>query len=359
MVNAGLDGHNEGLTTGLKQVDTYTYGATRGTYVLLGADSGVGKTTLADFMYLFNTWMAAKKKGQKLYVKYFSWELDKARKKARWVSYWIKLKFGIEIPSAFILGRGQGKLDDKQLMMVKWGYSVIEEMMKDVEIFDGMLHPTGVLNKIIDHFQSIGTIFRDTPKDKKKQGMITGYQPDDPNCLTVIIVDHMALVHTEAGALNTKQAMDRLSIYFVQLRNIFGALIVAIQQFNPDMLDVYRQQKKSQSAVIPNRLDFGDSKYTYRDADVVMGLVKPAAFQLKEYFDHKLEDFGNYFLALHILKNRDGPPDKFLPLFMNPIAGMFWDIPRAPLHPADYKIFEDEATRLDPISEQYSMKSAA
>jgi hypothetical protein len=124
-------------------------------------------------------------------------------------------------------------------------------------------------------------------------------------------------------------------------------------------MDSYRQQKKSEKAITPTRLDFGDSRYTYRDADVVFGLVKPLAFQLKEYHEHKLEDFGQYFLALHILKNRDGPPDKFLPIFMNPIAGMFWDMPKAPLAPADYKVFENEAKRLDPISEQYSMKSAA
>lgn len=347
-VTRGRQGLNKGFDNGLKTVNKYINGTHRGRYILIGADSGVGKTTIADYMYVFSLWMAARQAGVKIYIKYFSFEISSAEKKAKWVCYWIKHKYRIEVSSDYIMGRIPGKpLTDEHFRMVLRGYAIVEEMLKDITLIDNVLHPTGVLNRLIeDHYEKIGTVIRDTPKEGKKKGMIRAYKPNDPSAITVAIIDHMALTHPEAGAQNAKQIMDRLSMYFVQLRNIFGTTIVAIQQFSTNMMSAYREQKRSEVAIQPQRLDFGDSTYTFRDADLVFGLVKPVQFNLSTYHGFHMKELGQYFIALHLMKNRYGPSDRIFPLFINPIVGRFYDMPTDPLSPA-LKFFYDESKRLE------------
>lgn len=349
----GREGLNEGMDNGLKRVNTYIHGTHRGRYILIGADSGVGKTTLADFMYVYSLWRAAKKTGIKLYVKYFSFEISATEKKAKWVAQWIRSVYRIDLPTDYITGKiADLRLSDEHLKMVMHAYAIVEEVLKDVTIIDYLLHPTGMLNRVVEeHFEKIGTVIRDTPKEGKKKGMIKAYRPNDPTAMTVVIVDHLALINGEAGALNTKAAMDRWSLYSVQLRNIFKCTIVQIQQFSTSMMSAYREQKRTEVAIAPQRLDFGDSTYTYRDADLVFGLVKPIQYNLPVFHGYNLEQLGPYFVAMYLMKNRYGPADRMLPLFMNPIAGMFYDVPSPT---SNLSFFDDQAKYLDDICQQFN-----
>jgi replicative DNA helicase len=352
-VQRGREGLNEGMDNGLKRINTYIHGTHRGRYILIGADSGVGKTTLADFMYVYSLWRAAKRAGIRLYVKYFSFEISATEKKAKWVAQWIRAVYREDLPTDYIMGRIAGmRLEDRHMKMVMRAYAIVEEVLKDVTIIDYLLHPTGMLNRVIEeHFEKIGTVIRDTPKEGKKKGMIKAYRPKDPTAMTVVITDHLALINGEAGAMNTKAAMDRWSLYSVQLRNIFRCTLVQIQQFSTSMMSAYREQKRTEVAIAPQRLDFGDSTYTYRDADLVFGLVKPIQYNLPVFHGYNLEQLGPYFVAMYLMKNRYGPADRMLPLFMNPISGMFYDIPSP--H-SDLSHFDTQAKYLDDICQAFN-----
>lgn len=355
-VKRGMDGMNEGMDNGLKTINTYIHGTHRGRYILIGADSGVGKTTLADFMYMYSLWRAAKLKGVKLYIKYFSFEISATEKKAKWVCQWIKALYKLDLSTDYVMGRIPGLLlSSEHLRLVMRAYGVVEEVLRDVTIIDHMLHPTGMLNKLIeDHYEKIGTVVRDAPKGDRKKGMIRSFKPNDPSAWTVCIVDHLALINVEGGATTTKQIMDRWSMYSVQLRNIFNTSLIQIQQFSTNMMSAYREQKKSEVAISPQRLDFGDSSYTYRDADLVFGLVKPVQYDLKTFHGYHLEDLGQYFIALFLMKNRYGPADRAFYLFMNPLAGMFYDMPKDPHNPVSMKFYIDEAKRIEQLCQQFS-----
>lgn len=363
-VQRGRVGANVGLDNGLVGVNTYINGTHRGRYYLIGADTGVGKTTLCDFMYVFSAWAAAKAIGRAIKIYYCSFEVSKLDKMAKWSAYYIFEKYGIELPVDYIFGRNKDHLlTDEHLAMVKEGYDMVEELMKDVIFYTGNTHPTAIFLGIVNnHYAKAGTIHRLDPRNPKSY--IIGYTPNDPDEETLLIVDHMALVDSEKG-LSLKGTMDQLSKHFITLKNMFGTTIIAIQQFSTDLLQAKRERamtaKPSQQErmVAPNRLDFGDSKTLYRDAEVVFGLVKPADFELAKSSDQwelgptSTGGLGDYYLLLYLMKNRYGPDNKVFSLFANHIAGKFYDLPNSF---DDRAVWYDKAQQLDITWRSFSQK---
>src|SRR6187431_1115063 len=137
MVEQGRLGKNVGWGNGFKRLNNHLHGTHRGRYYLIGADSGVGKTTYADFSYLLEQYEYAKAHGKKWYCRYYSFELSKTEKIARWVSYYIARKFGRVYPSNYILGRIDGHLPTAEDMhYIRAGYAYVHEMMKHMTIIE-------------------------------------------------------------------------------------------------------------------------------------------------------------------------------------------------------------------------------
>lgn len=87
------------------------------------------------------------------------------------------------------------------------------------------------------------------------------YKPHNPNRYWIIIIDHIALMLEERG-FNTKQNIDKMSQYLVQLRNNYQAIPVVIQQL---AFDSENDDRHKSGRLTPTLRDFGDSKYTTRD----------------------------------------------------------------------------------------------
>jgi hypothetical protein len=357
-VERGRQGLSMGFDNGLTRINEFLYGTHRGRYYLIGADSGVGKTTLADFMFIISMWLDCKRKGVPIRIVYLSFELSKAAKIARWVSLFIKFLYNLEIPSDYIMGRIPGfLLSDDHMEMVKVAKSYVDLFLKDCEVIEAGVHPTWILNHMVELYEQLGTINRAPhPKDPKKKGFISGYTPKDPNQVTMLVCDHLALAHGEKDATSLKAIIDKISNYAVFLRNTFDTIIVFLQQFSTDLVSTHRASKKGDSYIVPQRIDFGDSKYTYRDADVVFGLVSPMGFDEKKYKGYDIERLLNYFLALHLMKNRHGPASRMMPLFMNPAAGIFHELPKDPLNELEMEPWYTEVDRLEKVGSLFIPK---
>ena len=368
-VQRGRLGHNRGLENGLIRINNSIYGTHQGRYYLIGADSGVGKTTVSDFMFVLKAWQSAKKLGRRIKIFYCSFEISKLAKQARWCSHFIFLIYGVELPASYILGNIPNVyLTDEHMAMVKVGFERVEEIMKDVIFLEDAVHPTAIFESIVtDHYSKIGTVERTSvsaaDKLKGKKGFVKHYTPDDPDYMTLLVVDHLGLIGTEMG-LDLKGAMDKLSRYFIILRNQFNTTIVAIQQFSTDLLSAKRDRAvaasgSSKAAMIsPTRLDFGDTKTTYRDADVVVGLVKPASFEMSDFqgYDTNTSEFGglgDYFLAMYLMKHRQGPSDKKYAIFINYVAGICYDLPQSL---EQIQPWYDKAAQLDQLCLSFSPK---
>lgn len=363
----GRKGLSIGFANGLERINKFLYGTHRARYYLIGADSGVGKTTLCDFMYVISLWMDAKLKGIPIRIVYLSFEISSEQKIARWISLFIKFLYEKDIPADYIMGRIAGLLiNDQDEQMIRHAKQYVDTFLQDCELIDGAAHPTWILNHMIKMYEGdkdagikgLGTVIRDKPKNKKDPGFIRGFIPHDPRLMTVLVCDHVALAHPEAHATTLKAIIDKLSNYAVMLRNTFGTTIVFLQQFATDLMSTHRSNKKGDAVIAPQRLDFGDSKYTYRDADVVMGLVAPMMFDHENYKKYDITELQQYFLACHLMKNRYGPAGWMIPLFINPIAGTFKELPADPLNGVAMQPWYDEVSRLNKVIDLFQPKAA-
>lgn len=371
-VQSGRQGGNAGLNNGLQRINRYIYGTQKGRYYLIGADSSVGKTTLADFMFVLSTWADAKAKNIPIKIYYCSFEMARIDKVARWVSFYIFQKTGKCIPSEYILGRIHGNtVSEEDLALIIEAYNVVNEMMKDIILIDGAVHPTKIFEDIIEHhYEKEGKVVRQAVNaadaKKGKKGRVMRYIPNDPKAITLLVIDHLGLLSEEMG-LNTKGVIDKMSRYGIVLRNLFQTTCVFIQQFSTDLLQTKRQQLlqlsggKKASAIIPTRLDFGDSKATYRDAEVVIGLVKPYLFDIEDFWGINTGKtssggLGDYMIAGCLMKNRYGAANKITPLFLNPIAGVAYDLPDS-LDEDVLIPWYSKAKELDKVVQQYNPKS--
>lgn len=312
------------LNIRMKRLSSYIHGLMNDRIYLIGADSGVGKTTLTDWMLISGV-LDALQRGVPIKVRYYSWEISRAMKEAKWLSMFIYLMYKQRLASDYLLGRMPDYLPgEEHLKMVMSAYKQIEKVMSVIEFIEPDYTSSEIHEQMIAMAAEHGKIKRIASTDGS--GKIIGYEKYDPRSVLFAVYDHMALVGQEFGE-RTKDSIDGVSQNAVMHRNIFGISSIFIQQFSTDLMTLNRTKGRNADSLIPQRVDFGDSKYTYRDADIVLGLLRPADFDVIEYLNYPINDLGRFFIANHIMKNRYGDAGIMCPTFMDYIPGVPLDLP--------------------------------
>jgi hypothetical protein len=82
--------------------------------------------------------------------------------------------------------------------------------------------------------------------------------------------------------------------------------IVIVQQFSFESESTERRKGNNEMAIIPTARDFGDSKYTTRDANIVIGLTNPYYFGLDKFKGYDIAKLAGYYRCVTIIVNRNG-----------------------------------------------------
>ena len=192
-------------------------------------------------------------------------------------------------------------------------------------------NPTGIYKYCKNYAEEHGTVYTKLKKMKDEYGLIQEkqvfdrYEQDDPNEYRLIIIDTINLIDTERG-MNLKQSMDKLSEYCAKyLRNRYHYSPVVIQQ---QAFDQEGNEAFKIGRVRPSVAGLGDSKYTSRDSNVVLGLFSPFRFALKEYEGYDISKFKDNIRFLEMVVNRDGEMGGLCPLFFDGAVCRFEELPR-------------------------------
>lgn len=342
-VDRGLLGKNEGLPNGLGSLNNYIYGIQKARYYLLGGETGTGKTTLTDKAFLFEPYhymKAINGLGDSLIEinwTYYSFEQGKRSKRSSWASKLMHDKFKIRLPVAYLLGKGKNRINDEHYQHCLVIDGELEELFDTITMIDIPVTPSQFKLDLYRYGTKHGTWHTKRLLDAngkprlnkagKEMLEVVGWTPKNPDATHMFLMDHIAYAALEFP--NLKQNIDTISRTAVQFREMCQWTFVFIQQFNTELASVERQKFKK-NALAPQRVDFGDSRYTYQDADVVFGMLNPNNYDLLEFGGYNIVKMGGYAIWAFLMKNRhDGPPNRAVPFFMDPVAGTFDEIPEA------------------------------
>lgn len=338
-INEGQSGRYLGLNNGLGRINNYIYNVQRSWYYLIGGLSNTGKTTFVDSI-LLNALREAKSKDIKVDVFYYSYEIDKKTKFTQWLSNHIYHKYDIEIAPEAIAGLGDNRLKPHEEELVRMEVPHMQEIFDRINFRFDATNPTGIYKELFDHFESTGTFVKEkyssmSINDYGEQAVdnkerIKEYIPSDPNRYVIAIIDHMALCKLERK-FTLKENIDKLSNYFVTLRNICGLTIFALQQFNQGLHAIDRKKYNGED-LLPQQNDFKDSTNPYTDSDTALGIMNPHAMnsaseKIVGYNISKTSGIKGNFRIVHIIKNRKGRAELSFGYFFNAKMGYFSCLP--------------------------------
>ena len=333
-VQNGLDGRNSGIPMGFDRLNRYI-GIRKSMYFLVGGLTGSGKTSFIDDAFVLNPYdwyITQKNPGIKLRMIYRSMERSRTYKLAKWVSRKIFLDHGEIIPVNKLLGwTDRMSKDEHDLFLMYEDY--MANMSECITIIDGPENAVGIAKELKAHALQNGRIEQVDEYNKI-------YIPNNPNEITIVVIDHIGLLKTTKDQTTKKAAIDKMSDELRYARDFYGYTPVAVSQFNRDISNPIRIKNGD---VEPQLEDFADSSQTQNDADVVLALFDPMRYKVQDpsgYNMEKLKDqYGaKYFRSLRLIKNSYGEDDIRIGLgFMGQI-GMFKELPRRKdITDADYE----------------------
>lgn len=349
--------HNSGYYNcipfmGMDRLESFIPGIEQGTYYILTAGSGIGKSKLCRFLFIHNPYQYIVNNPDKdieLSIKYFS--LEESRKKVilSEISKYLFTKYNLIVSIKDLQSIGKyNTIDEDTLIKVKEAEEYINNFLKYVDIIDSLRNPTGIYKYVRDFALTIGTYYdtNNKPLSQKeieniKNGVgedfkkVAYYKKYNPKHYVIIIIDHISLIEQEFsnGVLLTQhQSMSKLSSkYNLHFRDKFGFTPVIVQQQSSDKERIESNYKGEtlQDKLLPSLDGLGDNKTLQRDADIILGLFAPDRYNIKMYGGYDIGILEDRFRLLSILKDRNGVANKKLPLFFNGATDFFKELPKS------------------------------
>lgn len=218
-------------------------------------------------------------------------------------------------------------------------YSKILDFFEEhVEFISDDCNPTGMFKHCKKYAESQGKVI--TKKVKygfEEVERFDKYIPNNPKLYKIIITDHVSLIDKERG-FTDKQAIDKWSEYVTKyLRNRYGFTCVDIQQQNFEGEGLEAQKMGKIEGSISS---LADSKYTSRNANLVLGLFSPFKFELPSYKSYNIIKLKDNIRFLKVYVNRDGGMGGVCPLFFDGATCFFKELPRPEQTEALEKIYK-------------------
>ncbi len=327
------------IPTAFERFSNYYEGIERGKYTLVTANAKVGKSQITDYMFVYHPihYIAHNKSNFDVEILYYSLEMSAHQKTMQAISHFLYHHYGI-LKSPKELRSLKEALDLGTLTQIKEMREFFNFYFSKVKYIDNIRNRYGIWLDIFNYAKSRGTLIyeeKDFGNGPKK--IIKEYVPNNPDLITLIIIDHASLLVPENGETLTSSINKLSSGDLVTARNLFGFNPVLIQQQMNAQESL--EHKKAQS-LMPTLAGLADCKDTQRDVDLALGLFSPARHEIFNFKGYDVSKYGDRFRSLEILAGREGSGNTLCPLLFLGECSYFEELP-LPNTPA-LKTFEAE-----------------
>ena len=328
----------------------------KGIYTMIGGNSGTGKTSIADTLFVLNIYMWYKRNKDNTDIKpywiYRTMERSIKHKIAKWTCWLLYIDYGIiiDVPTILQWSNKKREITEEEKRIIKSYDVFFDDLFQYLDIKQGAENPTGVykyarriaydkgswitsgdkglfINGIKyadfndDCFEEVSGGLKRKYIDIELYNNFykiyeydTKYIPKNPNELVFHMTDHVGKLSAEKD-YNDKQILDKHYEYMGELRDICAWNPIDIIQFNRAVETFSRNRTLVKGAkdteLTVSSADFKGSGDGYENADLVLGLINPYQLNEMNYGDYKIQNFvcdgnENRFRAMSIVKNSYG-----------------------------------------------------
>jgi len=327
-------------------------GIVPGMITMITAGSGVGKTQVTKALAVREPLEYAVKNNLNLKIFYFALEESKQEFIDTMICNFISSRCNVRMDLLTLQGYREKSLDQGYMDLIEQHIDDVEELLERVEIVDSVYNPTGIYKYCRDYADKNGThVFEDREFIKKKidedgstytvkemTKVYDHYIPNDPNAITIVIVDHISLLTPEkikeTGMMrNQHQTMAHWSTNYAlkQITKHWNwAVVNVIQQEQSGEKEQFTNKGESiQKKTEPSLASFANNKEIQRDAKVVIGVYSPDRYGFEDYHGYDIRRFRDSFRAIKVLKNRFGAPNKYHHFLFDGATNRFKELPKS------------------------------
>lgn len=327
-------------------------GIVPGMITMITAGSGVGKTQVAKALAVREPLEYAVKNNMKLKIFYFALEESRQEFVDTMICNYVSQKSGLQIDILALQGYREKSIDSKIMLIIETYVEEMEELLSSVEVIDSVYNPTGIYKYLRNYADENGTHHYDEKifiknkidEDGKKYTIeekvrpYSHYVPNDPNQMTIVVVDHMSLLTPEknkdtGSTMNQHQTMAHWSTNYAlkQITKHWNwAVVNIIQQEQSGEREQFTMKGDSiQKKTEPSLAGFANNKEIQRDAKVILGVYAPDRYGFEEYHGYDIRRMRDTFRAIKVLKNRFGPPNKYHHMLFDGATNRFKELPKA------------------------------
>jgi hypothetical protein len=326
----------------LPKLCTVVPGVQKGRYCIVTANSKVGKTQLADFLYLYEPldFMINNPNSDiKLKIFYFSLEMSKEDKVLQMIANKIYKDTGEVISTDNLRSYFSGYILEDRIQTLISSYKAYFDKVEEIVSFvDNIRNPYGIYKEVRQFARKNGKFYKNdgSQVDVDSGDYYDYYVPDDENLQVIVIVDHYSLLQPEKIEGKQQTLWDAMfkfsSDYALRMRDKFKYTIVGIQQ---QAADQEKQQFTFKGDTLVDKLrpsadGLADCKLTGRDCDLMIGLFSPFRYRIAKYPEkggYDISKLKDNYRELSIIFNRRGGGSVSVDLYFDGAVNYFKELP--------------------------------
>jgi replicative DNA helicase len=308
-------------------------GITPGSQFVISANSGVGKTQLTKYLFVYSAYRKYKESSNfNLKIFYFALEESKEEFLLGLISNYLKEEHNLTYTVLDLQSLTDKDLDEDVLVKIRDAKEYFSDFNKVVDVIDTISNPTGIYKYVENYAINNGTIvMRKINVDGKVREIRDKYIPNNDNEFVIVITDHISLLEPERGADTLHSAMSRWSATYSRKRltKFFKYIVVNVQQqgAETERKEFNYRGENVVEKLLPTLSGLGDNRLTSRDALIVIALFAPERYGITQFDGYNIDILGDKFRSLIVLKNRLGRSNIRVGLFFDGATNVFKELP--------------------------------
>jgi hypothetical protein len=323
-VARGEEGLNTGIPfKGFTTLSEYICNLQQGRMDTIFGETGSGKSSFVNSAYVFGGIQFLLDHPDYIHnleIIHYSLELKPEAQMAKYVASRIWDEHGILTSLNEIFSKGNNELRPEVKTLLPIYQDELNTILGKHLFFRNTLNAKYFYKDILTYAEKRGQVI------KNKKGIITDYIPNDQSLITLIVIDHIALIN-QSGFGNLKEAIDEVMKMCIFFRNVFNFSPVIVSQVNRSSSQIERlgdsQHWKLKLSDIKHSGDIAEA------SDTVIAVNNPFRNKINSCNGFDITKYKDRFRLASILKNRDGEGNKEAPMLFVGECGNFYQLPPA------------------------------